>query len=101
MENAKEASIVSEIEIIPVSTLLEVKDYLEGKKEVSQIERINNEQVEIQENNIDFSEVKGQENVKRALEIAASGGHNALLIRKSWFAERLCLQKEYQQYYLK
>ena len=79
--NAKEASIIQDLEIIPISNLNEVIDYLNGIFFISQEPTTNF----ILENHatyeFDFSEVKGQENVKRALEISAAGGHNCLLIR--------------------
>lgn len=78
--NAKEASIINDLEIIPVSNLNEVIDYLNGCFSISPQPSTHF----ISDNIIyefDFSEVKGQENVKRALEISAAGGHNCLLIR--------------------
>ena len=82
--NAKEASIIQDLEIIPISNLNEVIDYLNGNFAISPEPTTNF----ISENHatyeFDFSEVKGQENVKRALEISAAGGHNCLLIRQSW-----------------
>ena len=79
--NAKEASIIQDLKIIPISNLNEVIDYLNGIFFISQEPTTNF----IPENHatyeFDFSEVKGQENVKRALEISAAGGHNCLLIR--------------------
>ena len=78
--NSKEAAIIKDLEIIPVSNLNEVINYLNHSIIIQKEKYIDF----ISNNNFlydfDFSEVKGQENVKRALEIAAAGAHNCLLI---------------------
>ena len=79
--NAKEASIINELEIIPVCNLNEVIDYLNGNLSIPREPKINFISKNHSTYEFDFSEVKGQENVKRALEISAAGGHNCLLIR--------------------
>ena len=95
-ENAREAGMVNNVLVYGVSHLKEVVDFLNNKiklipVDVNTREEFFHSQYEF---DIDFTDVKGQENIKRALEIAAAGGHNAILIGppgagKTMLAKRL------------
>ena len=81
-QNAREAAVVDRLKIYGVESIKEVIDFFEGKGELQQT--VVDTRKEFFENvmfsDINFSDVKGQENVKRALEIAAAGGHNIMIL---------------------
>lgn len=95
-ENAREAAVVNNLNVYGVSNIKEVIEFFNGTCELQPTLVNTREEFYAQQDkfDFDFADVKGQENVKRALEVAAAGGHNLIMVGapgsgKSMMAKRL------------
>ncbi len=96
VENAKEAAVVKGLDVYGMKNIVEVVDFFNGNSKIIPTFIDLDEEFRSNKNSfsLDFSEVKGQENVKRALEVAAAGGHNIIMVGppgsgKSMMAKRM------------
>lgn len=96
VQNAREAAIVNDLDVYGMESIIDVIRFLKGEADIQPVKLNTREEffMNVAKHDADFSDVKGQANIKRALEIAAAGGHNLILIGppgagKTMLAKRL------------
>ncbi len=95
-ENVREAAVVNNLEVYGMETMMDVVNFLSGKEKFEPCIIDTRKEFYEQQSNfpLDFADVRGQENVRRAMEVAAAGGHNIIMVGppgsgKSMMAKRL------------
>ena len=90
--DAPEAALVPDLDVYPIETLFALGMHLQGMQSIAAYRPLDNfKPADVPAYAVDFSEIRGQENVKRALEVAAAGQHNVLMLwTTSHTVQHLC-----------